>query len=171
MSASKMNPITVKNNYIIEDVFRVEDDKSLFDIETYCVEDRDKVASALMEAGFELDLTFSIALRGACTNTLSMCSPREGDIPPEDEAISRCGSEIGLGSLAPIYGNSGNGLMGKFLTMCNGFSSRDWYMARINNPFGEGTVYIPIFVKQQFVDNKIVCTTVYKSEMPYLYIS
>ena len=152
-------PISSPNAWDLLDLDWVEE--PICDKET-----ADKVAVALKEAGFELDTNFKIVTKGSCTFGLSMRSPREGDISPKDDAISRCGEGIGLATIATIEGTSMNGMMGKTLSLFNGRIINQWYMARISNPFGEGTVYIPISANIQIVDREICILEITRAEMP-----
>jgi hypothetical protein len=129
-------------------------------------ETTDKVAKALKEAGFEVDTKFKIVSKHSCTIGLSMRSPIEGELSPENDAISRCGEGIGLDSIAIIEGTSNNGMTGKTLSLYNGAILEQWYMARIHNPFGEGTIYIPILANIKMVEFKIRILQIIEAELP-----
>lgn len=130
-------------------------------------ESLEKVTTALTKSGFQLGTKFKIVRKHSCTFCLSMRSPREGDITPEEDAIRRLGDGIGPDSIASIQGTSLNGLMGKSMTLFNGGTICQWYMARILNPFGEGTVNIPIQAKIQIIDSQVGILCVLEAEMPF----
>ncbi len=126
-----------------------------------------KVANALQNSGFVLDSKFKIVHKESCISGLSMRSPIEGDLSPEELAIARCNPGIGLVSVATIQGTSMNGMMGKSYNLFNTGIGSQWYMARVINPFGLGTVYIPILTKIQLVNNKFSIVNITQAELPW----
>lgn len=125
------------------------------------------VATALENSGFVLGTKFKIVSKGSCVASLSMLTPVEGQRTPEEMAISYCKPGIGPDSIAVIEGTSMNGMMGKSMTLFNGGSISEWYMARINNPFGDGINYIPILARIRFVKNKIEILHIVSAELPF----
>jgi len=126
-----------------------------------------KVMVALQNSGFEVDKKFKILHKNSCTYSLSMRSPMEGDLSPQEAAISGLADGIGPASVCKITGTSMNGMVGQGMTLGNGFICEQWYMARILNPFGEGTANIPILANIQFVDLKVCILDIIYAELPY----
>lgn len=139
-----------------------------FVVPPVCDEDTKlKVATALQNSGFELDEQFKILNKHAHTYGLSMHSPMEGYLEPHEVAIRGLAEGIGPGSVCKITGTSMNGIMGQGLALYNGFICEEWYMARILNPFGEGTVNIAILANVQMVNFEVSILKIICAELPY----
>lgn len=130
-------------------------------------ETKANVVLALQNSGFEVNEKFKILDKDACTISLSMRTPMEGDLTPQESAIRGLADGIGPASVCKITGTSMNGMMGQGMTLNNGFICKEWFMARVLNPFGEGTVNIPILANIQMVNFKVHILEIICAELPY----
>jgi hypothetical protein len=131
--------------------------------------DADKIAiiNSLTLAGFNISPDFVIYPSDTCTARLTRRSPIDEKETPQEAAIAVCAAKPGIGPMTISLIQSEIVSIGRAYNIINGLSMSEWFMARINNPFGLGEIYIPLLLRRVLVNNEWTTDYVVGSELPF----